>query len=94
MAYLPTIRDLWKEIPSANFITYFLWFLYYLISVLYGIFVIHDWIFIMITGLDTLLLLWIVILIIKVKRGAVMIEIKDTTKKVPKHLPKLKKRKA
>ncbi|MDR2415574.1 MAG: hypothetical protein LBD75_02980 [Candidatus Peribacteria bacterium] len=56
IAYLPTIKDLLHGIPSANFTTYFLWFLYYFISILYGIFVLYDWLFILVSGLDALII--------------------------------------
>jgi hypothetical protein len=77
IAYLPTIKDLLQGMPSANFTTYFLWFVYYLISVFYGIFVIYDWLFIIVSGLDALIILVIVVLIIRVQRGEIILKIKD-----------------
>lgn len=77
IAYLPTIKDLLNGIPSANFTTYFLWFVYYFISVLYGIFVLYDWLFIVVSGLDALIILVIVLLIVRIQRGEIMLNIKD-----------------
>ncbi len=65
-AYRPTIKDLLQGIPSANFRTYFLRCLYYVVSVFYGIFVIQDTLFIILSSIDALILLFISTLIIKV----------------------------
>ena len=75
-AYFPTIKDLLKGIPSANFYTYVLWFLYYLVSVLYGIFILKDWLFVVVSGFDALLLFFIVLLIIRVQRGEIVQDLK------------------
>lgn len=72
IAYFPTIKDLMKGIPSANFYTYALWFLYYLISVLYWIFILKDWLFIVVSGFDALFLLCIVILIIRIEKWQII----------------------
>ncbi|GHW02312.1 hypothetical protein AGMMS50249_0980 [candidate division SR1 bacterium] len=69
IAYLPTIDDLLKGIPSANMTTYSLRFLYYLVSVIYGVFVIYDLAFLFVTCLDALILLFICILILRVKHA-------------------------
>jgi len=67
IAYLPTIKDLLKGIPSANFYTYSLRFLYYLIAVLYGIFVVKDRVFTGLASLDSVILLVIITLILRLK---------------------------
>ncbi|MDR0608264.1 MAG: hypothetical protein LBG52_08250, partial [Candidatus Peribacteria bacterium] len=72
LAYFPTIKDLLHGIPSANFTTYFLWLIYYVISILYGIFVLFDWLFIVVSGLDAGILLLITILIVRVQRGEIV----------------------
>ena len=94
IAYFPTVKDLWKGIPSANFITYFLWFVYYLISVLYGIFVLKDSIFIVVSGLDTLILFLIVILIVRVQRGEIVAQVKNKQKKVVEKIKSIRKKKS
>ena len=94
IAYFPTVKDLWKGIPSANFTTYFLWFLYYLISVLYGIFVLKDILFIIVTGLDSLILLTIVILIVRVQRGEIVAQVKHEQKKVVEKIKSIRKKKS
>jgi hypothetical protein len=71
IAYFPTIKDLLAGIPSANFTTYFLRFIYYAISVLYGIFVLSDWLFILVSCLDAGILLFITLLIVRVKKGEI-----------------------
>jgi hypothetical protein len=71
-AYFPTIKDLLKGLPSANFYTYALRFVYYLISVLYGIFILDDWLFVVVSGFDALFLACIVVLIIRVQRGEIV----------------------
>lgn len=66
IAYRPMIKDLLQGIPSANFRTYFLWCIYYVISALYAMFVIQDTLFIILSCMDALILLFISTLIIKV----------------------------
>ncbi|GHV27308.1 hypothetical protein FACS1894176_09100 [Bacteroidia bacterium] len=77
IAYFPTIKDLLHGIPSANFTTYFLWFVYYLISVFYGVFVLFDWLFILVSVLDAGILLFITLLIVRVQRGEIVAKIKE-----------------
>jgi hypothetical protein len=77
IAYFPTIKDLLQGIPSANFTTYFLRFLYYLISIFYGVFILFDWLFILVSGLDAGILLFITILIVRVQRGVIVNKIKE-----------------
>ena len=67
IAYFPTIRDLRKRIPSANIYTYILWFCYYIIALVYGIFVLKDKVFLMITSLDLTIILFIIFLICRLK---------------------------
>lgn len=67
IAYLPTIDDLLHGIPSANLTTYSLWFFYYLVSVVYGVFVVHDIPFVFVSSLDALILLFISILILRLR---------------------------
>lgn len=50
MAYWPTIKDLYShKKPSANISSYKLWTLEYFITLLYGIFILEDTLFIIIT---------------------------------------------
>jgi len=67
IAYLPTIKDLRKKIPSANIYTYILRFCYYIIALVYGIFVLKDKVFLMITSLDLSIILVIISLICRLK---------------------------
>jgi hypothetical protein len=54
-----------------------LWFVYYLISVFYGVFVLFDWLFILVSVLDAGILLFITLLIVRVQRGEIVAKIKE-----------------
>lgn len=93
IAYFPTIKDLLHGVPSANFTTYFLWFVYYVISVLYGVFILFDRLFILVSALDAIILLVIVILIVRVQRGEIVAKIKEKGWKLKAHYSKVIKKK-
>jgi hypothetical protein len=85
--YLPTMKDLWKGIPSANFYTYVTWLIYYVISLLYGIFILHDWLFILVNGaLDSIFLVLIVILISRLQKQEIIADMKKRKVKAVEHI--------
>lgn len=51
IAYLPTIKDLLKGIPSANIDSYFIWSFTSFVSFMYAIFIISDLLLEIVTGL-------------------------------------------
>ncbi|MCB9809701.1 hypothetical protein H6771_01870 [Candidatus Peribacteria bacterium] len=48
--YLPTIRDLWRGRPSINLSSYAVWTFGLVVALLYGIFKLHDTLFILTTA--------------------------------------------
>ncbi|MDD2537631.1 MAG: hypothetical protein PHU61_04055 [Candidatus Absconditabacteria bacterium] len=85
--YLPTVKDLWKGVPSANFYTYITWLIYYLISCLYGIFILKDWLFILVNGLlDSIFLVLIIILISRLQTHEIIADVKERKRKVVAHI--------
>ena len=51
VAYWPTIKDLFNNKPSANIFSYFLWTLTSTVTLLYGLFVLRDLLFRLVSGL-------------------------------------------
>lgn len=51
IAYWPTIKDLLSGRPSANTLSYFLWTLTSTVTLLYALFVLHDLLFRLVSGL-------------------------------------------
>lgn len=52
IGYFPTIRDLWHEKESANMNTYLIWTGTMIIASLYGLFILKDIPFIIVTNLN------------------------------------------
>lgn len=68
IAYWPTIKDLWiHKKPSANIQSFALWTLATGVSFLYGIFVIQDLLFIIVSGMIFLSNFLILVLSIRLK---------------------------
>ena len=67
IAYLPTIRDLTKNIASANIHSYVLWTASTGVALLYALFVISDLLLELVVGLHFAACAIILILAIKVK---------------------------
>ncbi|MFN8672292.1 MAG: hypothetical protein U0457_09475 [Candidatus Sericytochromatia bacterium] len=68
IAYLPTLKDLYlHKKQSANISSYILWTATGGISFLYGIFILKDFLFIAVSGLNFLACLVVLILSIKLK---------------------------
>jgi uncharacterized membrane protein (DUF106 family) len=87
LGYLPTVKDLWKGIPSANFYTYLTRLVYYIIALLYGIFILHDWLFILVNGaLDSVFLVLIVVLISRLQKHEIIADMKEKKKKAMEHI--------
>ncbi len=60
--YIPTVRDLYVGKPSANSTTYLIWFITTFIATLYGWFVLKDWVYLLVVGLQLVMCLVILIL--------------------------------
>jgi len=54
VAYLPTMRDLWRGKSTAILYTYALWTGCSVITLLYGVFVLQDFLYDVITGIQFL----------------------------------------
>ena len=80
MAYWPTIRDLLNKKPSANTESYVIWGFTTFVTFMYSIFVLPDFLFRMISGLNFLICVTIAILSVHLKRQGA---------KIPKELPAL-----
>ena len=52
LAYLPTVKDLFYKKPSANISTYILWTTATLIAFLYGIFILKDMLYLLVSGVN------------------------------------------
>lgn len=67
IGYLPTIKDLIRGIPSANILSYLIWTISNLISLLYIIFVVPDLLLGLVLGSNFLACLVILILAFRTK---------------------------
>ena len=91
--YVPTVKDLRKGTPSANFYTYLTRLVYYVISLLYGIFILHDWLFILVNGaLDTIFLALIIVLISRLQTHEIIADIKERKSRAVAHLKSKKEK--
>lgn len=91
--YIPTIKDLRKGIPSANFYTYITRLIYYFISLLYGIFILNDWLFILVNGaLDSIFLALIIVLISRLQKHEIIADMKERRKKAIAHIKRRKEK--
>jgi uncharacterized protein with PQ loop repeat len=68
LAYLPTMRDLWQGKSSANSPSYMLWTFCGAIAVLYGLFILHNPLYNVVTGLNFLSCATILILRLRLPR--------------------------
>ena len=68
IAYLPTIIDLWQGKSSANTPSYILWTFCGAIASLYGIFILHDFLYNIVTGLNFLSCATILILRLRLSK--------------------------
>ena len=67
IGFVPTIVDLWKKKPSANITTYLLWIFTASITLLYGIFILKDRVFIIMNSLQLLAFTIILVLSIRLR---------------------------
>ena len=68
IGYFPTISDLWRHNKmSANISSYVIWVGCSAVSLLYGIFILPDPLFIMVTGLSFFCCLLILLLALRLK---------------------------
>ena len=65
--FIPTMKDLWSGKPSANIITYSIWFMTTFITSLYWIFILKNLVFNIVINLQLLACLIVLILAIKLK---------------------------
>ena len=68
VAYLPTIKDLWRGHPSANVPSYILWTACFAVASLYGFFILHDLLFNIVTNLQLLACAIILLLRLRLKK--------------------------
>ena len=69
IAYWPTMRDLYfLKKPSANATSFFIWTLASGISLLYGIFILHDSLYCIVTGAHFVACTIIIFLILGLKK--------------------------
>lgn len=62
LGFIPTMKDLWQNKPSANISTYIIWTLTTFFTSLYAIFIIKDIAFIVVINLQLLACLIVLVL--------------------------------
>ena len=68
IAFWPTIKDLWNKKPSANSTSVEIWIIVAIISCLYGLFIIHDFLFTAISGVNLGLNMLVLSLRLRIRR--------------------------
>lgn len=68
--YYSTIKDLYYKIPSANIMSYIFWASGWLIAVIYGIFILPDFLFITVSSIHLLSCTSIIVLRIRIKEDS------------------------
>lgn len=65
--FIPTMKDLWNNKPSANVHTYYIWTLTTFFTSLYAIFVVKDLVFSIVINLQLIACLIVLILALRLK---------------------------
>ena len=67
LGFVPTMKDLWQEKPSANISTYVIWTTTTIVTSLYGLFVLKNMVFNVVINLQVAACLIVLILSVRLK---------------------------